>query len=458
MKHFTLVLLVFLTCRCLAGEICVVNGSWQRGKVDKVSLYRVDGGRLEETATSAVAADGSFHFAFSPGREGLYVIGISPGTPANDYFFYFKPGDRLNVAIDAESYSLIGKNTRENEEMARWHEYILPLEKKAFYDLQSTYEDFFPLLEEKMAGSKEYKQIYVKNKTFNACFEQVRRHDLWLNALSFLYSPRTKHPRREEYASFYRTFDITAATVDGSLLEYPHGKFLLDLMCTWKRIQDVENLSPEEQRAITLTMTVESLLPVIGHELVKGAVVAEMSSNVRTYDEMLAYEERFGHYLATPAQRDKVKNRTLELLKAEKEQRTVDFKFRDAAGNEVALSDFKGSVVYVDVWATWCGPCKAEIPHLKRVEEEYHGKLVFMSVSVDAGKDLQKWQDFVATEKLGGVQLFAGDKSREILEPYQIKGIPRFMLFGKDGKVILADAPRPSDERLEAELDKALAR
>lgn len=458
MKHFTLILLVFLTHHCLADGICVVDGVWQRGKANKISLYRVAEGKLEEKATSAVAENGSFNFAFSPEREGLYVIGTSPERPANDYLFYFKPGDRLNVAIDAESYSLTGKNTRENEEMARWHDYILPLEKKAFYDLQSTYEDFFPLLEEKMAGSKEYKQIYVKNKTFNACFEQVQRHDLWLNALSFLYSPRTKHPRREEYASFYRDIDVAAATADGSLLEYPHGKFLLDLMCTWKRIQDVENLSPAEQRAITLTMTVESLLPVIGHERLKGEVVAEMSRGVKTYDDMLAYEKRFGRYLATPAQQDKVKSRTLELLKAEKEQRTVDFKFRDAAGNAVGLSDFKGSVVYVDVWATWCGPCKAEIPHLKRVEEEYRGKVVFMSVSVDAEKDLQKWKDFIVAEKLGGVQLFAGDKSREILDPYQIKGIPRFMLFGKDGKVTLADAPRPSDARLKAELDKALAR
>jgi thiol-disulfide isomerase/thioredoxin len=426
--------------------------------VDKVSLYRVDGGRLEETATSAVATDGSFHFAFSPGREGLYVIGISPGAPANDYFFYFKPGDRLSVAIDAEGYSLTGKNTRENEEMARWHEYILPLEKKSFYDRQSTHEDFFPLLEEKVAGNKTYKQAYVKNKAFNACLEQVRRYDLLLNALYFVLSGRPKHPEPGDFSPFYRAFDITAATSSASLLEYPHGHFLLNLMCMWRSTRDMETLSPTGQGVSTFTTLVENLLPAIGHELVKGEVVAMMSRNVKTYDEMLAYEERFGRYLATPTQQDRIKNKRLEIMKAEKEQRTVDFTFRDAAGDAVALSDFKGSVVYVDVWATWCGPCKAEIPHLKRVEERYRGKVVFMSVSVDAGKDLQKWQDFIAAEKLGGVQLFAGDKSREILEPYQIKGIPRFMLFGKDGKVILADAPRPSDERLEAELDKALAR
>ncbi|GIR11785.1 MAG: hypothetical protein CM15mP23_03600 [Cryomorphaceae bacterium] len=71
------------------------------------------------------------------------------------------------------------------------------------------------------------------------------------------------------------------------------------------------------------------------------------------------------------------------------------------------MSSFKGSLVYVDVWATWCGPCKAEIPYLKSLEQDYHEQnIIFLSVSVDTNKD--EWLKMVKEEELGGVQLWAG--------------------------------------------------
>ena len=124
----------------------------------------------------------------------------------------------------------------------------------------------------------------------------------------------------------------------------------------------------------------------------------------------------------------------------------------------MALSDFRGKVVYVDVWATWCGPCNAEIPHLIKLEEAYHNNpnIVFMSVSVDKQKDFEKWKQMLKDKGMGGVQLFSGDRSDEIMKPYKITGIPRFMLFDKDGRVVDADAPRPSSGEIKALLDATL--
>ena len=112
----------------------------------------------------------------------------------------------------------------------------------------------------------------------------------------------------------------------------------------------------------------------------------------------------------------------------------------------------------VDVWATWCGPCRKELPYLKSLEEEMEGKdVVFIGVSLDEKKDFEKWKKFIVDEQLPGVQLFAGGWSK-IAKDYKITGIPRFMVFGKDGQVVEANAPRPSapelKELLEAELKK----
>ena len=119
-------------------------------------------------------------------------------------------------------------------------------------------------------------------------------------------------------------------------------------------------------------------------------------------------------------------------------------------GETTSLSDLKGKFVYVDVWATWCGPCKAEIPSLKKVEAQYHGKNIeFVSISVDALKDHDKWKAMVAEKELKGVQLFA-DKSwkSDFVEGYLIKGIPRFILIDTEGNIVNANAPRPSSEKL----------
>ena len=92
------------------------------------------------------------------------------------------------------------------------------------------------------------------------------------------------------------------------------------------------------------------------------------------------------------------------------------------SGEDVSLSSFKGSLVYVDVWATWCGPCKAEIPYLKTLEQDYHEQnIVFLSVSVDTNKD--QWLKMVQEEALGGVQLWANGWSQITKDAMQFLAI-----------------------------------
>jgi thiol-disulfide isomerase/thioredoxin len=118
----------------------------------------------------------------------------------------------------------------------------------------------------------------------------------------------------------------------------------------------------------------------------------------------------------------------------------------------------KGKYVYIDVWATWCGPCRAEIPYLKKAEEKYHGKNIeFVSISVDTDKDHDKWKNFVTEKALGGIQLFA-DKNwnSDFIKAFGINSIPRFILIDPNGVVVDADAKRPSNPKLIEQLDGLL--
>ena len=106
--------------------------------------------------------------------------------------------------------------------------------------------------------------------------------------------------------------------------------------------------------------------------------------------------------------------------------------------------------MYIDIWATWCGPCRVEIPFLQKIEEEYHDKnIIFVSISIDVTKDFEKWKAFVTTKNLDGVQLFADkDWNSDFLLSYGVNGIPRFILIDPTGKIVNGNAPRPSDPEL----------
>ena len=135
----------------------------------------------------------------------------------------------------------------------------------------------------------------------------------------------------------------------------------------------------------------------------------------------------------------------------------TDFTYPDKDGKDVSLSDFVGSVVYVDVWATWCGPCRAEMPFLHDLEAEYSDKnITFVGVSVDEEKNRQAWLDMMVDKDMKGVQLFA-DGWSQITKDYAINGIPRFMLFDAEGNVSNLNADRPSSEGIRPALDALLA-
>ncbi len=126
------------------------------------------------------------------------------------------------------------------------------------------------------------------------------------------------------------------------------------------------------------------------------------------------------------------------------------FNFENHKGGSTSLDDLKGKFVYIDVWATWCGPCRHEIPELKKVEQKYHGKNIeFVSISIDERKDYDKWKEFVDSEGLVGVQLIADNAwQSDFVKKYAINGIPRFILIDTEGNIINADAPRPSNPEL----------
>ncbi|WP_394420303.1 TlpA family protein disulfide reductase [Tenacibaculum mesophilum] len=137
---------------------------------------------------------------------------------------------------------------------------------------------------------------------------------------------------------------------------------------------------------------------------------------------------------------------TKKLAKGAESPKFVNYE--NNAGGTTSLDDLKGKYVYIDLWATWCQPCKNEIPFLKKVEEKYHNKNIeFVSISVDRQKDYETWKKMIVDKELSGVQLYAKE-DKAFMDAYRVSGIPRFILLDPEGKIIDSNAPRPSNPKL----------
>lgn len=128
-------------------------------------------------------------------------------------------------------------------------------------------------------------------------------------------------------------------------------------------------------------------------------------------------------------------------------------------GSKCKLSDLLGkSLVYIDIWATWCGPCCREIPFMDKLVERFknNGDITFISISRDDNR--QAWLKKLERDNPAWPQyIFEKSSGDEFMNAMSIAGIPRFLLIGRDGRFISTDAERPSNKDIDTILNEAIA-
>lgn len=454
----TLLVAAFAVCvSCGAKQGPVTINGVADGKMKEMVLFGVKDGELVEMAKTAVdTTTGKFSFTFTAPYSGYYVIGWdSPLAPAFKYEFYFEQGrqDQLDVKLGKTGYELLGENnSKENKLLMEWFTYSLKVRQNALGEVypRMTYVEFFPLITDFSKGAATWLDgKKTGNKTFDALMQQTVKNKTLQWALNFMSLPNNVFPKQNDYVgTYYETIDVPAFTTDTSLLSMPFG---FRIMRTAIPIQ-------QSVKTGQMMQPLDEMLAQIIHPRLKELFMIKRILSMRSVEEIDGTMAKYGSLITSPDYLQQIEERKSKLQANRNMMEAANFTFVDIKGKNVSFSDFKGKVILIDIWATWCAPCRAQIPHLIELEKQYHGNkdIVFIAISSDKATDKAKWEKMVKEKNLPGIQLFAGGPDK-IPTAYNLQGIPRFILFGKDGKVVESEAPYPSTGLLQPIIDKLLA-
>ncbi|MYI61488.1 MAG: TlpA family protein disulfide reductase [Gemmatimonadetes bacterium] len=142
-------------------------------------------------------------------------------------------------------------------------------------------------------------------------------------------------------------------------------------------------------------------------------------------------------------------------LKLQPGQPAPEFTLPDLDDQPVSLSQFKGQVVLLDFWASWCVPCIDDLPYLRQVKEKTADwSVVFLNISLDA--DDAAWREAIDKHEIKGVHVRADGWNAEVAKTYQVSGIPSYYLVDSQGLIVEDHGLRGNTDATVAAIEKSL--
>ena len=111
---------------------------------------------------------------------------------------------------------------------------------------------------------------------------------------------------------------------------------------------------------------------------------------------------------------------------------SYDFTLQDLEGKPISLSDYKGKVVFIDFWATWCPPCRLSIPYVEKLYEQYKDNEDFVVLGINLEESKEDITKFMKKQKMNYPILLSDKK---VISNYKITSIPRFFLIDRNGEI-----------------------
>ena len=429
-------------------DYAIISGKIENPKDSIMKLYSQFSFEVEKEIK--LNEDGSFKDSIEIEKNNLFVL--RQARTMTELFLDGKTA--INLEFDAEDYrntiSISGDN-------------IAPTQYFIDKNKATSKVEGFSGNESYKKEEKEFKEIHQKVKNieedllFNyaGLTEEFKQREK--KAINYSYLGTLSN--YESYHTYYakkKDFKVS----DGFLAELKsvdlnnESDFLYSAsyrgLVTSKVREESSSLIEKDSLARDIAML--QTISKVENPIIKNSLLYDQAKYGIIYTKDLEdFYAVFSEHSTDESNNKIIKESYTNLKKLAKGSKSPQFKdYENYVGGTTSLSDLKGDYVSIDVWATWCGPCIAEIPSLKKVEKQFHDEdIQFLSISIDNKEDREKWKKMIGEKELGGMQLFADNAwESKFITDYMIKGIPRFILLDKEGNIIDANAPRPSDKKL----------
>lgn len=442
-------LILSLTFFCIylsisAQDQASITAIWKEKPVSgntEIGIYTVENGKIQkdDSAVRIENSDGSYTFKLADTRPNIRFI----GSPSQYFPVYISDNQNITIELANESLNIAGTVSPENRALIEWVSISRPVYNNMITRIagkdesQEFFERFAKMVNQ--AGTL-IQNLNTGNAEFDAKFKRAIGYATDLYALS--YRMNNSAITQKDLPEYYKTILTPGKFDDALVLDMPFGERYLALFKTYTYMDNGGS-------------DMDVFMKLIGSPALRNKLLYDDLKYLLSAYEMRRAIDNYAGDL-DEANIEALKEKLSEIV-ALNNTDTQDFTFPDIDGNQISLSDFRGKVVLIDVWATWCGPCMYQLPYLLQLEEKFHNNpdLIVMGISVDKQKDYDKWAEMVRNGQVKGIQLFANN-DREFSNNYKIKGIPRFMIVGRDGKIVEYNSPRPSSPLLEELLKELL--
>ncbi len=419
-------------------DYALFSGKIENPKEEKVVILK---GR-ETVKEIKLKKDGTFadtlkiesgYYSFSHGRESSAI--------------HLSPGNNIKVTLDTKEFDETIKYTGIGSDNSNFLAAKYLAEENSSFDFAKIFAleeaDFMSEINKVKTTKTEFLANAIG---ITDAFKTLEEKNIDFEYLSFIQNYTSAHSYYAKKPDFKASDDFMKP-LDG--IDFNNAKDYASIGTYKSLVQNYysNKISNSDNPSEVFEDINKNGLPALKKDLANRLnynIAPNNKNNEAYYNGLLAmsYDNEYKENLT--AKYNKVKT----LAKGMPSPEFVDYE--NHKGGKTSLNDLKGKYIYVDVWATWCGPCIREIPSLKEVEKQFHGKnIAFVSTSIDKAKDHNAWVEMVKAKELGGMQLMAdNDWKSKFVTDYAIEGIPRFLLIDPDGNIVNADAPRPSDPKL----------
>jgi len=430
----------FITCK-KEPTFITFSGKITNKSGDKITITK----DRKKVKTFTVDENGVFSDTINNVEKGYYSF--TDGRESSG--LYLENGFNINLTLDTKEFDETIKYTGNGNEVNNY------LAAKFLANETPSMEELFALNETEFLATVAKNNTTLSEKTndlTNASFVVSEKKNLTFEKANLLNMYQGYHGyllKDHEFKvsdSFPNAFGGIAFDNEEDFKTFPAYQQIV-VGNFFKSVQEKVKKDSISFQEAAITFIKNTKGAVIKNGLLKNLANRVSARNEKAgelYKDIMALSTDEGFKKSLTKQYNSIK----KTAKGMASPKFVDYE--NHKGGTTSLDDLKGKFVYIDVWATWCGPCLAEIPSLQKVEKAYHGKKIhFVSLSIDKKKDHDTWVKMVTDKKLGGIQVFAdADWNSKFVTDYGIKGIPRFILVDPVGKIVSANAPRPSSPKL----------